>query len=118
MLCKYGLYMYSLWFYPTGTPANFHTQIMWQCTSNGTEAKISDALHKKNNNICSPNVIIPMLCDVILVLPFKFVEDIKGYLYIDDGPTMQWLKENEQTMTYKTLHRKSNIEQYEPNKKT
>ena len=58
-----------------------------------------------------------MLCDVILVLPFKFVEDIIGYLYIDDGPTMQWLKENEQTMTYKTLHRKSNIEQYEPNKK-
>jgi len=57
-----------------------------------------------------------MLCDVILVLPFKFVEDIKGYLYIDDGPTMQWLKENEQTMIYKTLPRKSNIEQYEPNK--
>jgi hypothetical protein len=37
---------------------------------------------------------------------------LKFYLI---GQTLQWPKENEQAMIYKTLHRKLKIEQQEPN---
>jgi len=33
---------------------------------------------------------------------------------IEDGQTTQWPKEKGQTTTYKTLHRKQQIEQHEP----